>query len=234
MTSTTYRHELKYLCTDAQLALVENRIQALMKKDAHVGEKGIYTIRSLYFDDYRNSCYYENENGTDPREKFRIRIYNHNLEHIKLERKRKERGKTKKDACNLTAELCTKIIKGEFVGQDAVNHEVYRKFWMLTRTQMFRPKVIVEYDRVPYVCGDGNVRITLDKNIRAGNQCRSFMEPMIATRLIMPKGQQVLEVKYDAYLPDYIYQGTQIESLQQTAFSKYYLCRKYNLGGAYQ
>lgn len=31
----------------------------------------MYHIRSLYFDDYYNSCYNENEIGTDPREKFR-------------------------------------------------------------------------------------------------------------------------------------------------------------------
>ena len=43
----------------------------------------------------------------------------------------------------------------------------------------------------------------------------------------MPPGQQLLEVKYDAYLPDFIYRSLQLSSLRQTAFSKYYLCRKF-------
>ena len=65
-TKTKYRHELKYVVTDAQLALIRGRIQHLISLDSHVGENGMYQIRSLYFDDYYNRCYYENENGTDP------------------------------------------------------------------------------------------------------------------------------------------------------------------------
>ena len=45
----------------------------------------------------------------------------------------------------------------------------------------------------------------------------------------MPAGMHVLEVKYDEFLPDYIYKGIELENLQRTAFSKYYLCRKYHM-----
>ena len=47
-----YRHELKYVITAAQQALLENRIQGLIKPDSHVGADGMYHIRSLYFDDF--------------------------------------------------------------------------------------------------------------------------------------------------------------------------------------
>ena len=73
-----------------------------MQLDPHVTDTGVYNISSLYFDDCYNTCYYENENGTDPREKFRIRIYNHSDERITLECKRKERGKTLKTAHQVT------------------------------------------------------------------------------------------------------------------------------------
>ena len=53
-TKTKYRHELKYVVTDAQLALIQGRIQHLISLDSHVGENGMYQIRSLYFDDYYN------------------------------------------------------------------------------------------------------------------------------------------------------------------------------------
>ena len=82
-----YRHELKYVITAAQQALLENRIQGLIKPDSHVGADGMYHIRSLYFDDYYNSYYKENEIGSDPREKFRIRIYNAGTGRISLELK---------------------------------------------------------------------------------------------------------------------------------------------------
>ena len=52
-----YRHELKYVCTAAQLALIQSRIHHLIPLDSHAGKNGMYTIRSLYFDDYYNRCY---------------------------------------------------------------------------------------------------------------------------------------------------------------------------------
>ena len=96
-----YRHELKYVVTAVQMALLESRIQNLISLDSHAGEEGSYRIRSLYFDDRYHSCYLENEIGTDPREKFRIRIYNGDLGRISLELKRKEHGMTQKIACPL-------------------------------------------------------------------------------------------------------------------------------------
>lgn len=51
-----------------------------------------------------------------------------------------------------------------------------------------------------------------------------FLEDQIPLRPIMPAGHHILEVKYDEYLPDYIYQAAQLDNLRQTAYSKYYLC----------
>ena len=93
----SYRHEFKYLCSDGELAVLKVRLQGLVRPDPHAGADGVYRIRSLYFDDYYDSCLKENESGTDPREKFRIRIYNHSTEHITLELKKKIRSKTRKD-----------------------------------------------------------------------------------------------------------------------------------------
>ena len=81
---TKYRHELKYQVTDAQIQMLKNRINHLLPLDSHVAETGSYVIRSLYFDDYYDRCLQENENGTDPREKFRIRIYNGSAAKISL------------------------------------------------------------------------------------------------------------------------------------------------------
>ena len=97
------------------------------------------------------------------------------------------------------------------------------------RTRLLRPKVIVEYERVPYVDSLGNTRITLDQNIASSDVIDDFLKPWIRRRPIMPAGQHILEVKYDEFLPDYIYQNLQLTNLRQTAFSKYYLCRRYML-----
>lgn len=223
-----FRHELKYLISGAELQMLRNRINHLIPSDKHAGANGIYNIRSLYFDDLYNHCYYENENGTDPREKFRIRIYNHSVERITLECKRKERGKTHKTSCPLTIEQTKCLMEGRALPDIAKQHPLLQKMTMQMLTRRLQPVVIVEYDRMPYVYPNGNVRITLDCNITSSKAVQSFLEDQIPRRPIMPAGQQLLEVKYDEYLPDFIYRNLQLQNLHQTAFSKYYLCRRYS------
>jgi len=222
-----YRHELKYQVTDAQVAMLKNRITHLIPADSHAGENGVYSIRSLYFDDYENRCLRENEDGTDPREKFRIRIYNASSERITLECKRKERGKTHKTSCPLTEEQTRMLMAGKILPDIASQPPLLQKLTMLMMTRRMRPVVIVEYDRIPFVYKNGNVRITLDTNIASSAAVDRFLDENILPRPVLPVGQQLLEVKYDEYLPDFIYRSLQLHSLRQTAFSKYYICRKY-------
>ena len=75
----------------------------------------------------------------------------------------------------------------------------------------------------------GNVRVTLDQNISSSRDIMCFLEEDIRKRPILAAGQHVLEVKYDEFLPDYIRSNLQLQNLRQTAFSKYYLCRKYSI-----
>jgi hypothetical protein len=224
-----YRHEFKYVCSLGQLKVIQARMTGLVPLDSHVGPEGIYNIRSLYFDDYYDSYLKDNESGTDPREKFRIRIYNHSSARITLELKRKERGKTQKLSCPITEEQCRMLMAGQIPDLPKDAPAIFQKLCLLMRTRLLRPRVIVEYDRVPYVYPQGNVRITLDEDIRGSHRVDLFLEDQIPLRLIMPAGQHILEVKYDEYLPDYIYRAVQVENLQATAFSKYYLCRRYHL-----
>lgn len=222
-----FRHELKYLISAGELCLLQSRIRPLLQRDSHVGEGGMYRIRSLYFDDHDNRCFYENENGTDPREKFRIRIYNHSAQRIMLECKRKEHGKTLKTSCPLTQEQTRLLMQGKALPDIGGQHPVLRKLTLQMLTRRMHPVVIVEYDRTPYVCKEGNVRVTLDTNITSSSAVERFLDETIPGRPVMPTGQQLLEVKYDEYLPDHIYRSLQLQNLRQTAFSKYYICRKY-------
>lgn len=224
-----FRHEIKYLITAAEIAMFKKRIDHLIPLDSHVGEAGSYSIRSLYFDDIYNSCYYENENGTDPREKFRIRIYNHSTDRITLECKRKERGKTLKTSCPLTIEQTRMLMEGRVLPDIANQPEVLRKLTLRMMTKGMRPVVIVEYDRIPYVYSNGNVRITMDMNVSSSTNIARFLDAQIPKRPIMPLGQHLLEVKFDEYLPDFIHHNLNLHSMTQTAYSKYYLCRKYTL-----
>ncbi len=229
MEKKVYRHEFKYICSEAQLACLKGRLSGVMRYDVHADFDGKYRIRSVYFDDLEDTGFYENENGTDPREKFRIRIYNNSDDLIELENKKKVCGMTSKDACRIDRELCEKLLSGGAGVLDAGEQPVWNKFALGWNTRQFRVKVIVDYERTVFVCPLGNVRVTFDRNIASSADYTHFFDQTIKKRPVMPTGIHVLEVKYDEFLPDYIYKSIEIENLQRTAFSKYYLCRKYHL-----
>lgn len=224
-----YRHELKYVISSSQLVLLKKRIENLLPLDPYANDRGHYTIRSLYFDDYFNRCFYENLNGTDPREKFRIRIYDHSLSRITLECKQKIRGKTAKHSCPITLNQTKQLMQGIPLDNVSNVSPLLQKFVLEMRTRLLKPIVIVEYDRTPFVYHAGNVRVTFDTNISSSSNIADFLSNKISKRPIMPVGHQLLEVKFDEYLPDYIYNSLNLSQLQQTTYSKYFLCRKYTL-----
>lgn len=226
-----YRHEYKYICSEGQMTGIENNICGLMRYDHNTGQEKQYTVRSLYFDDYWDSCLYDNIDGHDGREKFRLRIYNHDTSYIRLELKRKAGGKNQKASCRIDEKLCERIMLGKSLDMGAVDADLYRKFCLWQNTRFLRPRVIVEYDRVPYVYKDGNVRITFDRHICSGSGAENFLDNDIVTRPVMPLNQHILEVKFDELLPDFIYSAVQTEGLRQTTYSKYYMCRKYSMSG---
>lgn len=221
-----FRNELKYVCCEAELQLIQARIAPIAPLDSHTAAGGIYSIRSVYFDDSRDRCLNENEDGSDPREKFRIRIYNGSDQRISLECKKKEHTMTNKLSCRLTREQCEKALSGTLTQED-LNSNLLRKFFVQAGQNHLQPKVIVAYERTPFVYAPGNVRITFDRNIGSSSDISSFFNSYLPLRPVMPTGNHVLEVKYDEFLPDYLYRAMDLGSLRQTAFSKYYLCRKF-------
>ena len=100
--------------------------------------------------------------------------------------------------------------------------ELYSKM----QTQLLRPKTIVDYRRTAFVYGPGNVRVTIDEDIRMGVNVRDFLD---CTAPSLPAGDSgiVLEVKWDEYLPDTIRRAVRLADRRAGAFSKYSACRIY-------
>lgn len=225
--SRKYRYELKFLCTQLQIEMLCAQLDVLMEKDWHSGADGLYTVRSLYFDDYGNSAMKQKEDGIDERKKYRIRSYLSGMDKsFRLEIKYRNRDKIRKESCDLTAEEVGKILRGESVeaAYDS-GRAVFAQFELARERMLLSPAVIVEYDRTPYVYPEGNVRITMDRNICASPDTGEFLRKDIVTVPVLERGAHLLEVKYDEYLPDFLRQALQIVSLDKISFSKYYLCR---------
>lgn len=228
---TEYRHEYKYMIDERQKAVLQLRAQGVMERDSHAGADGEYLIRSLYFDSSDDTCFYENENGDDPREKYRIRFYNCDTSRISLECKAKVRGMTKKNACPVTLEQCRQFMAGGIPEPEGEVSQKQAAMFGQMRQRTLRPVVIVQYTRTPFVCVAGNVRVTFDDSISSSNDIAGFLQPEIPLRSVLGTGESILEVKWDELLPSYISGQLALDSLQWTSFSKYYLCRKYNCYG---
>lgn len=206
------------------MILLGSRLKTVMEQDIHQ-DGDFYEIRSLYFDDAWDRCMDENEAGVDQREKYRIRIYDPHSDVIHLEIKEKNRGLTKKRACDLSREECIAIMDGT-LPLKLEDRAPLNSLQLQMRCSRMEPKVVIAYERTAFVHIAGNVRITFDRNIMASKCCDEFLEERVSGMTpVLPAGMHVLEVKYDEFLPDVIAQQLEIGKLRKTAFSKYYLGR---------
>ena len=220
-----YRVEKKYICTNMELAILKARLQAVMSIDKNQKEIDAYQIRSIYFDNYDNSSYFENDAGVDDRKKLRIRVYNKSRKTIKLEVKEKYRNLTKKKSCCINEEEFQKILLGkcqEFLYSD---REVLRMFAVAILNYGYHPVNIIEYDRTAFTYPIGNVRITFDKNIAASEETNKLFDDNLQKIPLLPVDNHILEIKHDELIPDFILQLLELGNLQQMSFSKYYMGR---------
>lgn len=204
------------------MAVLRMRLSAVMQPDSFTID-GKYTIRSLYFDNLFDKALLEKLNGVNQREKFRIRYYNGDTSFIRLEKKSKFGGLSSKQSAPLTYEEADLLAHGTAVCDS--KNELVNELAFKMSAQLLKPKTIVDYTREAFVFSAGNVRVTLDYNIRTGIDPAEFLDPNCVT---VPTGDDIiLEVKWDEFLPAAIEQAVQLGSRQTSSFSKYAACRIY-------
>lgn len=221
-----FRHEIKHEISNLDMLILRQRLGAVMKPDSHT-VNGQYEIRSLYFDNLDDKALREKLDGVNIREKYRIRLYNNDPSVIHLERKFKHGGLGYKDSTNLTPEQAQAIASGDVGWMSESIDEVILGFYTRIRNEGMAAKVIVDYTREPFVFCPGNVRVTLDYNIRTGLRCTDFLNPDCVT-VPVKDSPCILEVKWDNYLPDVIRDAVLLDDRHCAAFSKYAACRMYD------
>lgn len=222
-----YRNEIKHVIDVADKAAICANLRVVARLDEHAGPDGSYRIRSLYFDSLADRALREKLDGVDEREKFRIRYYNNDTSMIHLEKKVKRNGLGCKVSERLTAEEAQRIVDGDTLWMASSGRGLLIELYSKMKSQGLRPRTIVDYTRIPFVYGPGNVRVTIDENIRTGLRCTDFLNPDCVT---IPAGDPViiLEVKWDAFLPTVIRRAVQVKNRRASAFSKYQVCRIYD------
>ncbi len=220
------RHELKFSINHADYLMLRARLSKLFPRDAHA-KNGEYRVRSLYFDTPGDHALLDKINGANYREKFRLRLYDGDTSLIRMEKKLKINGLCHKKSAPLTKYEAGLLLDGNLEWLPTSGNELLRELYGRMTGQALRPKTIVEYIREPFVFPAGNVRITLDRDIRTGLFSTRFLDA--APPLMNTFGAYaVLEVKYDNYLPDLVARAVQVPNGRQEAFSKYAACRKYD------
>ena len=199
-----YRHEYKFLISREAAELLRLRLPHVMRRDEHAGPTGQYTIRSLYFDDVEHGAFYEKVSGVDNRTKYRIRCYNYSDGIFKLEKKEKKGHLTRKTAQTLSRADVEHLQQNPGTPCPDAAEGLAEELRLKCNERFARPMVLVDYDRTPFVCADGNTRITLDENLRTLPYGRDLFSPAYPAVPVLELGQVILEVKFDDFLPGYL------------------------------
>ncbi len=224
MTKQRWRHEMKYLINQPDWALLRSRFPAALRRDPYAGPDGEYWIRSLYFDDYWNSAYEEKDAGVLTRHKYRVRIYNCSDERILLERKNKYGPYISKESALMSRRLLEDVLDGRYEALLAADAPLLHEFYYECTARVMRPRVIVDYDREPFVLDAGDVRITFDKHVRAGMGAFDLFDRTLPTVETLPADQMIMEVKFTEFLPKLVRLLLPPRAAELTAASKYVLC----------
>ena len=223
-TEPRLRHEEKHQVNLREALVLSRRLEKLFPRDPHAGPEGSYQVVSLYYDDPYDTALRQKLDGVNRREKFRLRYYGEKPAFFKLEKKYKVKGLCGKGSCRLSREEGERLLRKDFAFLLEKEEPLAREFYAKLRRGL-APKTVVRYTREAFLYAPGNVRVTLDGDIRAGAPERFLIPQKLLPAL---GGLAVVEVKYDAFLPEIVKLAVQVPNRQGTACSKYALCRRYD------
>ena len=157
------RHEIKYITFPAGGGAFEISVAPLLRPDPHVRADGAYFIRSLYFDDTDYRAYHEKIAGVKERTKYRIRFLQHGrfAHHA---RKEEQGRRLLRQGIGAHLPRACGGVPHRRRGAAAIpksSHELAR-----LRQNGWKPAVLVDYVRYPFVYPTGNVRVTIDTELR--------------------------------------------------------------------
>jgi hypothetical protein len=220
------RRELKHEMTQMDCYLLRNKLQHFMEIDPHAKNDGKYMIRSVYFDNLENKVLNQKKEGYFERDKFRVRLYDYNIDFLNLEKKSKRNNLTFKQKCRITSEEYEQIRFGEIAWMEQDARPLMQDlFHQMTYSQL-KPITVVDYEREVFIYKYGNVRVTFDSSIKTSLRNNDVLNPDLAMVETNPD-IVILEVKFDEFLPTVIKQLIQIGDRRSGAYSKYQISRMY-------
>lgn len=216
------RHEIKFTLSKKDMLDIKHKMKDVLTIDRDI--EG-YSLRSLYFDSINDIDYHEKQAGDLNRKKIRLRIYDPNSDFVKLELKAKHDSHQLKESLIINKKCAKEIIKGNYDVLLNYDDEIATKIYLILRQNCYRPKTIVEYNRIAFI-SPNNTRITLDFDIKCARYVDdNFFDEKINYIDIINSTEAVLEVKFNNFLEDYIKVLLAKYISDKESFSKYAMSR---------
>lgn len=227
--------EYKYLLPIADADTLRARLLPYMEPDRYAQRSPDrqYTVRSVYLDSPRMRAYREKVEGVRNRRKYRIRAYGEALacSTAFLEIKEKQGSYlTKYRSCLSVGEVGTVFRDRDFERHiqategDGIHPGNAEKFFVDYDRKALRPVILVVYDREAYtVNGFGDLRVTMDKNLRAANVDTPDRFCIDGELLPVMRRHYILEVKFTRGVPLWLREELRNYRLRRLALSKYTL-----------
>ena len=223
-----YRQEKKYLMTLVEMDRLQERLEPIMRPDAHNSAQG-YSIRSLYFDSLDDRDYQEKIDGVEVRRKIRLRIYDPEADFAMLEMKQKQGSYQKKRSLRIGRGDAIELAAGRYDSLLRYADPFAAECYGLMHMKCYRPKTVVEYRRKAYIARENKIRITFDHEIRANEACLDLFSSQLTMYPVLDPFNVVLEVKYNGFLLSYIKSLISAANRSELSVSKYCLARSAGL-----
>lgn len=158
------------------------------------------------------------------RAKYRLRCYNYDDSYIVFEKKSRRGLYCQKHSVRVDGRLADALISGDRKALYDAQKPLLTEFAALCATGHYKPCVLLDYDRTAFTYPISDVRITLDLNLRSAPFKTNFYNDLCGMIPIYPEGEQLMEVKFNEFLPDFI--ADLLSDIPKTliANSKYTLC----------
>ena len=218
---TVFRKEIKYLISHREAMRLQQKLDGMMERDVH-GDHGRYFIRSQYYDSIDDQDLWDNLDGMYEKRKIRLRIYSLSDVSAKLEFKCKNGLDGVKYSLPISRAEALRMEQGDASFLLDYETELAMRLYLRITQGCYRPKTIIDYQRLAFAYPAGDVRITFDTDIRGTLYPYGLFEEIGTDALALGSTEQVLmEVKYTGFLPDMIAETLKKADELSTSHSKY-------------
>lgn len=222
------RSEVKYLLSAEAAMSLQMELDRLLQRDAY-SQMGSYCVRSLYFDSLYDTDFRDKYAGYEKRKKIRLRIYHTGAESGKLEIKEKNGNYSRKRSILLSRAEMMSAADGAYEFLLDHSSDLSVELYSLLACGGYRPKSIIEYQRLAFLFPENHTRITLDSQVRCSEMDLHLFHEDLPWVPVLTE-QVILEVKFDGQLVRVISDILKKYTLTQVSVSKYALGRPISAG----